>query len=413
MNKFLIVLSFELTNYFKKKSFLITTGIIAAVIAIVLTVPSFVDCSKFIPGLKPKETTSTPAEKTKTKFVLLDENKVIPDKAILEAVFPESEWNVAKDRDEATTLINEDDAVAGFEVKSLTEYNYLVKNTKMTDTAQFQFEEVLRKLYEQQEITKLGYDYKAVNDVYNVQIKSEVAVLGKDSAKNFGYAYVLLMLIYTMIMMYGQLIAMSVTSEKSNRAMEVLVTSTTSNSLIFGKVIAGAMASIAQVTAILGTGILFYNINGEVWNGMLDGLLNIPTELLITFALFGIAGYLLYSLMFGALGALVSKTEDIGTSIGPIMMIFMFTFFLSIFGLNKGDALIIKIASFIPFCAPMVMLVRVAMGSVTNVEVIISFVILVVTIGIVGTLASKIYRNATLMYGNPIKLKNALKWIKK
>ena len=218
---------------------------------------------------------------------------------------------------------------------------------------------------------------------------------------------------YMMILLYGQLIAVSVTSEKSNRAIEVLVTSASSNSLIFGKVIAAALASFLQVGIILASGMITYSLNSKAWNGILDGVFKVPSNILLTFILFGAIGYLFYSFIFGALGSLVSKTEDISSSIGPITMIFVIVFFIGMFGLTNSDSLLIKIASFIPFSSSMTMLIRVAMGTVSNLEIIISFIILLISTILTALGAAKIYRLGTLMYGNPIKLRNALKWFKK
>jgi ABC-2 type transport system permease protein len=294
----------------------------------------------------------------------------------------------------------------------LTEYDYVVQNTKFDDENKNIFDELLKKEYRENKITSEGIDFNKVDKIYNAQIDSNVEILGKDSANNYFYAYILIFIIYMMIIMYGQLIAMGITAEKSNRAIEVLVTSTNTNNLIFGKVIAGAIASIAQVVVIMSSALISYKVNSEVWNGMLDSVFKIPSELIVTFAIFGILGYLFYSFIFGALGALVSKTEEIGTSVGPIMMIFMIVFFISMYGLTNGDSTLLKVCSYIPFASPMTMIVRVATGAVTSMEFIISALILIVSTVLAGMGGAKIYRMATLMYGNPIKLRNALKWLK-
>ena len=91
----------------------------------------------------------------------------------------------------------------------------------------------------------------------------------------------------------------------------------------------------------------------------------------------------------------------------------MIVFFISIFGLQNSNSVLIKVASFIPFSSCMTMLIRIAMGTVSAFEVIISFVILIVSTVLIALGAAKIYRLGTLMYGNPIKLRNALKWFKK
>ncbi|MDU6114974.1 MAG: ABC transporter permease [Paeniclostridium sordellii] len=411
MKQFLTVLKFELSNYFQKKSFIISTVIIAAAIVIGLSLPNFIDLSSILPvGDKAKAEKSV--DEDKTNFAIYDKNNVIPDKKELNTYFKNSNWKVVKNQAELDKLVKNKDVEAGFNVKSLTEYDYVVQNTKFNDENKYIFDELLKKEYRENKITSEGIDFNKVDSIYNTQVVSNVEILGKDSANNYFYAYMLIFIIYMMIIMYGQLIAMGITAEKSNRAIEVLVTSTNTNNLIFGKVIAGAIASIVQVGVIMSSALIAYNVNSDVWNGILDNVFKIPTELIVTFAIFGILGYLFYSFIFGALGALVSKTEDIGSSIGPIVMIFVVVFFISIYGLNNGDSTLIKVCSYIPFASPMTMIVRVATGYATSIEFIISLLILIASIVLAGVGGAKIYRMATLMYGNPVKLKNALKLLK-
>lgn len=413
MKQFLTVLKFELSNYFKKKSFIISTVIIALVMVIGLSLPNFIDMSSILPTADENETNvEDVVEEDKTNFAIYDENNIIPNKEILNAYFPNSNWKVVKNQSELNKLVENQDVEAGFNINSLTKYDYVVQNTKFDDENKIMFDEVLKNIYREKQITSKGMDFKKVDKIYSTQIVSNIEILGKDSANNYFYAYILIFIIYMMIIMYGQLIAMGITAEKSNRAIEVLVTSTNTNNLIFGKVIAGAIASIAQVGIIMSSTFIAYKANSEVWNGMLDNVFKMPPELIATFAIFGILGYLFYSFIYGALGALVSKTEDIGTSVGPITMIFVIVFFISIFGLTNGDSVILKICSYIPFASPMTMIVRVATGAVTSAEFVISALILIGSTVLAGMGGAKIYRMATLMYGNPIKLKNALKWIR-
>ena len=74
-----------------------------------------------------------------------------------------------------------------------------------------------------------------LEELYATPVQSDIAILGKDGVENYLYTYILLFVLYMMIIVYGQMIPTSVTTEKSNRAIEILVTSTTSNSLIFGR----------------------------------------------------------------------------------------------------------------------------------------------------------------------------------
>lgn len=414
MRQFFTVLKFELGNYFKKKSFIISTLIISLLIIIGLSIPNFVDMSSI---LFDEDQNKTEAEdivdEEKSNLAIYDQNNAISNKDTLKTYFPNSNWKVVKSQDELKKLVEDENVEAGFNVKNLTEYNYIVQNTSLNDVNEEQFNEFLKNEYVKYKTSNEGIDFDKVNSIYNTSIVSNIEILGKDSANNYMYAYILIFALYMMIIMYGQLIAMSVTAEKSNRAIEVLVTSTNTNNLIFGKVIAGAIASIAQVAVIMSSGLISYKLNGKVWNGVLDNIFKIPSELILTFAIFGILGYIFYSFIFATLGALVSKTEEIGTSVGPVMMIFIVAFIISIFGLSNGNSTLMKVCSYIPFASPMTMIARVGSGSVTSIEFIISSLILIVSTVLVGMGSSKIYRMATLMYGNPVKLKNALKWIKK
>lgn len=418
MKQFLNVLSFELSNYFKNKGYMITTILFSILLIIGLSLPSFFNMSKLIPQLDQNSTESIESveeisEEDKKSFVIIDNNNIFENLDILESAFLNSKWTKVTSLDEAEELIKLENVEAGFSVDSLTKYSYLVNNSGFTDTNQMIFENLLSSLGQQVYANEHNLNINDLQSVIHPLFDSDVTILGKDSANNFFYVYIFIFAMYMMILLYGQLIAVAVTSEKSNRAIEVLVTSANSNSLIFGKVIAAALASFIQVGVILASGMITYSLNSKAWNGLLDGIFKIPSNILLTFIIFGGLGYFFYSFIFGALGALVSKTEDISSSIGPITMIFVIVFFISMFGLSNSDSLLIKIASFIPFSSSMTMLIRVAMGTVSNFEIVISFIILLASTILTALASAKIYRLGTLMYGNPIKLRNALKWFKK
>ena len=418
MKQFLNVLSFELSNYFKNKGYMITTILFSILLIIGLSLPSFFNMSKLIPQLDQNSTESIESveeisEEDKKSFVIIDNNNIFENLDILESAFLNSKWTKVTSLDEAEELIKLENVEAGFSVDSLTKYSYLVNNSGFTDTNQMIFENILSSLGQQVYANEHNLNINDLQSVIHPSFDSDVTILGKDSANNFFYVYIFIFAMYMMILLYGQLIAVAVTSEKSNRAIEVLVTSANSNSLIFGKVIAAALASFIQVGVILASGMITYSLNSKAWNGLLDGIFKIPSNILLTFIIFGGLGYFFYSFIFGALGALVSKTEDISSSIGPITMIFVIVFFISMFGLSNSDSLLIKIASFIPFSSSMTMLIRVAMGTVSNFEIVISFIILLASTILTALASAKIYRLGTLMYGNPIKLRNALKWFKK
>ncbi len=417
MKQFFNVLSFELSGYFKNKTYTISTIILSLLLIVGLSLPSIFDMSKVIPSLQNDnenvQSIDKVSEEDKTNFIIVDNNNVLGNLDILETTFPNSKWTKVESSDEAKDIVKSGKSEVAFILDSLNKYSYLVNNLGFNDTNQVIFENLLVSLNQQFYATENNLDINDFQSAITPSFDSNVTILGKDSSNNFFYVYILIFVMYMMILLYGQLIATSVTSEKSNRAIEVLITSVNSNSLIFGKVIAATLAGFIQIGIVLASGIITYSLNSKAWNGLLDNIFKIPTNILLTFIIFGSIGYLSYSFIFGALGALVSKTEDISSSIAPITIIFMVGFFISMFGLTNSDTLLVKIASFIPFTSSMTMLVRVALGSVSNFEIIISLLILVVSTILTAFGAAKIYRLGTLMYGNPIKLKNALKWFKK
>ncbi|NLK94113.1 MAG: ABC transporter permease [Clostridiales bacterium] len=407
MNQFLKVLKFELTNYFKNKSWIITTVVICLLSIVGLSIPTLIDFDNIFGSHESND--------EKIVYALVDKNNIIEDKDILTSVFENSEWKIVNNTEDIKNLINneEEKVEAGFVINSPTDYSYYVANSSFTDNNEEKFSSILSTIYRTNYLESKNLNAAEIESIYNTPINSNVEILGKDSVSNYFYSYVLIFIIYMLIIMYGQLIAVSVTTEKSNRSIEVLVTSTSTNSLIFGKVIAGAIASIVQVGAIIGSALITYKLSSSSWEGALDRFLNIPAEVLITFAVFGILGFLLYSFIFGALGALVSKTEDISKSAGPLTFIFVIAFVLTFAGMYNVDGIMMKVLSYVPFSSCIAMFVRVAMGTVSYFEIIISAIISILTTGIVGVLAAKIYRLGTLRYGNPIKLSNAIKLIKK
>ena len=145
---------------------------------------------------------------------------------------------------------------------------------------------------------------------------------------------------------------------------------------------------------------------------MLDFLFHIPAKVLVSFAFFGILSYLLYAFIFGMLGALVSKTEDISKSATPVTILYVASFMIAIFGLSDCDSMMVKVASFIPFTSGNAMFIRISMGNVAVWEIIVSAVILLAACVITGILGAKLFRFGTLHYGNPVKLTRALRALK-
>ena len=407
MKNFKIILGFELKEYFKSKGFVITTILIAVLAILGLSLPRFMDM-----GLsRRQENTSEGLFKADlSRVVIFDRVGYLPPDELMQA-FPNFQF-VSSEK-EVESAILEDRADKGFVITGPTGYRAYVYNSSMFTDEDSTVKLLLSIANTKKYAEEHKIDYEQLKQGLNPDIKSEEIVLGKDTRANYWYCYALVIVIFMMIIMYGQMIATSITTEKSNRSVEVLVTTTSPDSLLFGKVIAGAIASLFQMAVILCSVVITYRVNRELWGGLLDIIFNIPTEVLVTFLTFGLFGYLFYAFLYGAVGALVSKTEDISKSASGIMMIIMVVYFVTLFQLSNPDGMVIKVLSYLPISSYSAMFARVALGTVSWIEVALSFIILVASVIGAGLLASRIYRMGTLMYGNPIGIGRALKAIRK
>lgn len=422
MKKFGIVLQYELKEYFNNKGFVIFTLLLALGGAVLLFLPRFIDLSGFT-GVQAEGGSRQEAgqeagqdapveEGEKTSYLYLDPAGIVKEE-VLQGMFPQGSWQKADSEEALIAAVEAQEAEAGFVVLGPTEYRYYVFNKGMSDSNTARFDQVMKQLYRMDYCAARGLDLDEIMTVADVPITMEEQVLNKDSGRNYWYCYVLVILVFMLIVLYGQMIAVSVTTEKSNRAIEVLVTSTTPNSLLFGKVIAGAAGGLLQTGVIMGAVLLAYEANREYWGGMLDMFLHIPLDVLLSFALFGLGGYLFYAFLYGAMGALVSKTEDVSKSSGGLQVVIMVVYFFSLMQLMNIDGPVIRVLSFLPVSSYSTMFARIAMGTVAAWEIVVSFLILVASTVGAGILGAKLYRMGTLRYGNPVKLGAALKSLRR
>lgn len=414
MRKIGIVLRYELKEYFSSKVFIGLTLFLAALGVVALFLPRFVDMSGFtgvnvVGGQEAEET----EDDTEAPLFLYLDNAGVVRPEYLGQIIPNVTWQEVQDAEALRSAVENQDAEAGFIVDGPTEFEYCVFNKSMSDRGGAMFEQAMKLFYRMDYCAENGLDLEEITGMYEIPVTMTETVLNKDSGSNYWYCYMLIILVFMLIVYYGQMIAVSVTSEKSNRAIEVLVTSTTPNSLLFGKVIAGAIGGVFQMGVMLGAVLISYQVNREQWGGMLDMFLHIPGEVILAFVFFGLGGYLFYAFLYGAMGALVSKTEDISKSVSGLMVVIMLVYFFSLVQLTDIDGNVIKILSFLPISSYSTMFARIAMGTVAAWEIVLSFVILAASIVGAGVLGAKIYRMGTLRYGNPIKIGAALKSLSK
>jgi len=234
------------------------------------------------------------------------------------------------------------------------------------------------------------------------------------AAINFVVVYALLMLFFMSIMMTGNMIAAEVTSEKSSRIMEILITSASPLAQMFGKVIGIFLVGLVQVVIIVATTAVNLRLphNATILTDFDLDLSQLNFSLLSYGLLLYILGYFLFAIMYAAVGSIVSRTEDLGQASMPIMMLAFAAFYIPLFSIANPDTMLVKVASYVPFTSPLTMLLRIGVGHVELWEILTSLVILLVSILGLGWLAAKIYRTGVLMYGKRPTIKELRKAMK-
>ena len=240
-------------------------------------------------------------------------------------------------------------------------------------------------------------------------------------------------LIFMFIIIYGNMIMRSVIEEKTNRIVEIIISSVKPFQLMLGKIIGTSLAGITQfaIWLVIG-GVLFAlapslfqvdtptatqamaatESHSEISN-IITALYHFPfLETSGVFLLFFVGGYLLYSSLYAMVGAMVDNETDTQQFLMPILIPLMLAFYVGMFSvIEEPHGTISVVFSYIPLTSPVVMLMRIPFG-VAWWEVLISLLLLYITFFLVIKIASKIYRIGILMYGKKPTYKEVWKWLK-
>lgn len=412
MKQFGKILKFEFKNYLANKVFVGVTIFLVVLISIIMFFPRIIE---FVDnGENTIETEELP-------IMLVVSDKEEYSDTIYEAFsasFKDYEVKITDiDLENLKEEITSGSAECAFVMSELTSYTYYVNNLSMYDTNTAIADEALQSIYRMSNMVNSGISAEEAQAILSTQINHETQTLGKDQAKNYFYTYIMIFALYIVILLYGQMVATNVATEKSSRAMELLITSAKPTSMMFGKIIASCLAGFVQLVAIFGSAFVFFNLNKEYWdkNEIVSSIFDIPFELLIYMLTFFVLGFCIYAFMFGAVGSTVSKLEDINTSVMPITMLFIIAFMVVMFSFasNTVDTTLMIVCSYIPFTSPMAMFTRIAMSTVPWYEIAISIVILAGSVIGIGIISAKIYRVGVLLYGTTPKISSILKSIRK
>ena len=267
---------------------------------------------------------------------------------------------------------------------------------------------------------------------------------GKESASSATVASVIGMvftfIIYMFIMMYGAMVMQGVMEEKTNRIIEVMISSVRPFDLMMGKIIGIGFVGLTQVflwgvitTILVAVGGFMFSGGADVTAlqatpsmGMMDagalasssgneimGIINSINiaEIGISFIIYFIGGYMLYASIFAAIGSAVDSQEDTQQFMAPVTIFMIFALYAGIYSMENPDGPLAFWCSMIPFTSPIVMMVRIPF-EIPLWEKLLSVALLYASaIGIVW-ISAKIYRVGILMYGKKPSIKEMIKWIK-
>ena len=406
MKQFGTILKFELKGYLRNKIFVgITLFLMLAIVAVML-LPNLI-------ALFSSDTPDEPQEDAPVMLVYAEDSDLAARTLLyLGRAFSQYRVTAAEGEDAMRRAIAEGEAACGFLMTGETAYTYLVDNLSMYDTNAEVAGAVLLEAYRAGAMIDGGLSPERVAEIMAVTPTGVTEALGKDQMQNFFYTYIMIFALYMVILLYGQMVATSVATEKSSRAMELLVTSARPTSMMFGKVLAACIAGFSQLVLVFGTAILLYNLNREALSHpLIASIFDIPLSLFLYLIVFFVLGFLIYAFLFGAIGSTASKLEDINTSVMPITFLFIIAFMVVMFSMSAGsvDNLAMRICSYIPFTSPMAMFTRICMSTVAWYEILVSVATLVGSVIGVGVLSARIYRVGVLLYGTPPKLGKILK----
>ena len=254
--------------------------------------------------------------------------------------------------------------------------------------------------------------------------------------------FIFTFLIYMFVMSYGGMVMQSVMEEKTNRIVELMVSSVKPFQLMMGKIIGVALVGFVQlaiwgvmlsiilvvcgsvfglstapaVPAVAGADAQMAAMAQQAGGGeaaeIMSALMGLPyAELGIMFVLYFVGGYLLYASFFAAVGASINAQEDSSQFIMPVVLIMVFGLYAAMYSVENTNGPLAFWASIFPLTSPIVMMVRIPFG-VPWWEEVLSLGLLFATSMAFVWISARIYRVGILMYGKKPSLREMLKWVR-
>ena len=404
MKDLLVVMKFTMKDMIKRKSFIISTIIFLIMIVVGFNIPNIL---KSING-----------EDTSDKLVIVDEGNIFEGSLeSLKNADTGYEIEISNVKyEEIKEKINNDEIESAIIVEKTNnnvKIRYIVKNTTMMTNVPDDIISMMNSLYSNLQISKLGLTESQLQSITpNFDYELEQTEEEKANGNVFAIMLLSIVLFYAIYFCAYQ-VSSSITTEKTSKIIETLVTSTSPRTIVLGKTIGIGVVGLLQLILLVGTALISAKafLDPELINSILDISAITPYLGIITVIYF-ILGYLAYALLYALTGSTVSKPEDIQSANGPVAMLAVIGFYLSYFTMMNPTSSLNVFASIFPISSPFCMPFRIMMGLASTTDVLISIAVLIITILIIAKVAIKIYSNAILNYGTKMGIKDIMKMYK-
>ena len=409
MQQFFTVFKYEFKKIVLSKGYLISTGIMAIILAGVFFLPQLISDLKLFGSSDNTPVALIKTDYTKSETLVQTIHAALPDYEVklTDKSTEEAKQEVINDKAKFFIEVNHD-------LTEVTEYSKIGFSESSVREVQ-SIDAIVKNLRQSDLLAEQNLAPAAIAKVLNPDVKINLETVNKNGAASVIYTFVLIYALYMAITFYGSHVMNSVVTEKTSRAMEVLATSVKPNALLFGKIISTSLAGLIQIAAIIIEAFICVKISSvNNPNFPVNQIIsNIPTQILVYMLIFFLLGFLIYSFLYGAFASTVSKIDELGSAVMPVQIIIIFTFFVTMSAINSGnaDTPFNVFLSYFPFTAPMMMFTRAIISNVSTLEIILSILVLIVSTYFIGWLSARIYRVGILMYGekpNFIKLMGAI-----
>lgn len=400
------VASFTMKEMIKRKSFIISNLVIFLIIIIGFNVPNLLNMI-----------TESDEEVSGTDIILLvDENNIYEGKLeTLNEMELGKKFKVQQEvptKEELKQKIEEEEIYGAMIIKKQDNQimiSYVVDSMGMGDSPS-EVVEVLSQLYKDIQIGKLGLTQEQLLSL-TPAFEMDVIETNENPASGNIFAIMLLSIVlFYAIYFCAYQVSSSITTEKTSKIMETLVTSTTPRTIVLGKTIGIGIVGLIQVASIIIVSVICCNVflDPNLLSNIIDVSKITPILAILTIVYF-ILGYAIYSLLYALTGSTVSKPEDINSANGPVAILAVIGFYLSYFSMMNPTSEINVFASLFPFSAPFSMPFRVMMGTATPIQIALSIGIMLVSIIVIANISIKIYSSAILNYGTKMSIKDIFK----